>query len=107
MEKTIIRLRPHHAVMLYRFEDRQPEKEYADNLEEIRARLNSGEREMVQIIMHRDTLCRACSREKDAACKEEEKVLELDRQIAARCGLKSGLWISWEELSGILQNNGY
>lgn len=107
MEKTIIRLRPHHAVALYHFADRQPDRDYADNLEEIHARLSSGEREMVQIIMHRDTLCRACPREKDAACREEEKVLALDRQIAERCGLRSGLWISWEELCGILQNNGF
>ena len=107
MEKIIIRLRPHHALFLHRHAGEQLSGEFAENMKEIYERLNSGEREMVQIIMHRDTLCRACPHEKDAACREEEKVLALDREIAARCSLRSGQWLSWEELRDILQNNGY
>ena len=102
MEKMIIRLRPHHAVALYHFADRQPDRDYADNLEEIHARLSSGEREMVQIIMHRDSLCAPCPHQVDAACERENWVQQLDRSIAAACSLKSGQWLPWKDLCAMM-----
>ena len=102
MDKPIIRLRPHHALCLRHYVGKGYNEEFVENMNEIHARLNSGEREMVQIILHRDSLCADCPKERDAVCEKEAWVQKLDREIAKVCGLRSGLWISWQELCDIL-----
>ena len=101
----IIRLRPHHALCLRHYVGKGYDDAFVDNMNEIHARLMSGEREMVQIILHRDSLCRSCPHENDAACEKEDWVQHLDRAIAKKCGLRSGLWISWQELCAIMDEH--
>lgn len=105
MDKPIIRLRPHHALCLRHYVGKGYDAAFVDNMNEIHARLNSGEREMVQIILHRDSLCRDCPKEHDAACEKEVWVQKIDREIVRVCGLRSGLWISWQELCGMMDQH--
>ena len=105
MEKAIIRLRPHHALCLRNYVGKGYNDTFIENMDALHERLSSGEREMVQIILHRDSMCRACPREKDAACEKEDWVQQLDRAIAKKCGLRSGLWISWQELCDIMDEH--
>jgi len=105
MDKPIIRLRPHHALCLRHYVGKGYDESFIANMDEIHRRLSSGEREMVQIIMHRDSLCGACPHEKDAACEEEDRVQRLDKAVASACSLRSGLWISWQELCEIIDRH--
>ncbi|MBR6787136.1 MAG: DUF1284 domain-containing protein [Clostridia bacterium] len=105
MEKAIIRLRPHHALCLRNYIGKGYNDTFVENMDALHERLSSGEREMVQIILHRDSMCRACPREKDAACEKEDWVQQLDLAIAKKCGLRSGLWISWQELCDIMDQH--
>ena len=105
MEKPIIRLRPHHALCLRHYVGKGYNDAFVENMNEIHARLSSGEREMVQIILHRDSLCCNCPKEHDAACEREAWVQKIDREIVRVCGLRSGLWISWQELCEIMDQH--
>ena len=101
----IIRLRPHHALCLRHYVGKGYDDAFVENMSAIQSRQMSGESEMVQIIFHRDSVCRACPKEHDAACEREEWVQKIDRAIAAACSLRSGLWISWQELCEILDQH--
>ena len=68
----------------------------------LHARLNSGKREMVQIILHRDSLCGVCPHQVNAACEQEESVLRMDKTIAHVCSLRSGQWLAWRDLCAML-----
>lgn len=101
----IIRLRPHHALCLRHYVGRGYDDAFIENMNEIHVRLSSGEREMVQIILHRDSMCRACPHEENAACEREDWVQNIDREIVKACSLRSGLWISWQELCDIMDEH--
>lgn len=101
----IIRLRPHHALCLRHYVGKGYDDAFVANMTEIHQRLTSGKREMVQIILHRDSLCRDCPHENNAACEREDWVQKIDRAIAAACSLRSGLWISWQELCEIMDQH--
>jgi len=62
---------------------------------------------MVQIILHRDSLCSACSHQVNAACEQEEKIQQIDRAIAAACSLRSGQWLPWRDLCSLLDAQGF
>ena len=102
MEHSIIRLRPHHALCLRHFVGKGYSEEFVNNMSALYARLNSGERQMVQIILHRDSLCIACPHDVDYACESEEKVRQLDAAVAEACNLRSGQWLSWQELCELI-----
>ena len=78
MEQSIIRLRPHHALCLRHFVGKGYSEEFVRNMTELYNRLNSGQRQMVQIILHRDSVCIACPHDVDFSCETEEKVRALD-----------------------------
>jgi len=105
MDKPIIRLRPHHALCLRHYVGKGYTDDFIANMTEIHTRLNSGEREMVQIIMHRDSLCAPCPHQLDAACEREAWVQELDRSIAKACSLRSGQWLPWKDLCAIMDEH--
>lgn len=102
MEQSIIRLRPHHALCLRHFVGKGYSEEFVRNMTELYNRLNSGQRQMVQIILHRDSVCIACPHDVDFSCETEEKVRALDAAVADACGLRSGQWLSWQELCGLI-----
>ena len=102
MNQSIIRLRPHHALCLCHYVGKGYNEAFVENMSEIHRRLFSGERQMVQIILHRDSLCSDCPKEHNAVCEREVWVQNLDRAVAKACGLRSGLWISWQELSALM-----
>lgn len=104
MEETMIRLRPHHALCLRHFVGKGYSQEFVQNMTALHERLNGGNRQMVQIIMHRDSVCVACPHDVDFACESEEKVQRLDRAVADACGLRSGQWISWQELCQLIDD---
>lgn len=105
MEQTIIRLRPHHALCMRHYVGKGYSEDFTDNMSAIHARLNSGKREMVQVIMHRDSLCMPCPHQVDAACEHEQWVQQLDRTIAQLCSLKSGQWLPWRDLCAIMDDH--
>ena len=102
MEEPVIRLRPHHALCSMHFAGKGYNEEFARNMSAIHQRLNSGKRQMVNIIMHRDSLCEFCPHDYDYACKREEKIQELDRAVAEACHIRSGQWLPWSELSALI-----
>lgn len=102
MDHPIIRLRPHHALCLRHFVGQGYDEAFTENMKQLHARLNSGERQMVQIILHRDSLCVACPHDVDFACESEEKVRQLDAAVAEACRLRSGQWLSWQELCALV-----
>lgn len=102
MEKPILRLRPHHALCLRHYAGMGCDDAFMANRTEIYARLNSGEREMVQLILHRDSLCASCVHQVNAACAGENSMQKMDREIMQLCGLRSGQWLAWQELCDIL-----
>ena len=102
MEKDIIRLRPHHALCLRHFVGKGYSDAFVKNMTQLHRRLHSGSREMVQIILHRDSLCGACPHDVDFSCEMEEKVRRLDAAVAQACGLRSGQWLSWQELCALI-----
>jgi len=102
MEKTIIRLRPHHALCLRHFVGKGYSPEFVENTTRLHRQLNGGGREMVQIILHRDSLCEHCPHDRDYRCDSEEKVRYLDAAVAEVCGLRSGQWLSWQELCALI-----
>lgn len=104
MEEPIIRLRPHHALCSMHYQGEGYDEEFARNMARIRQRLGSGQRQMIKIIMHRDSLCEHCPHDRDYACRTEQQVLELDRAIAEACGLRSGQWLPWDELNSRIRD---
>ena len=102
MQEDIIRLRPHHALCLRHFVGKGYSPAFVENMTALHARLNDGSRQMVQIILHRDSVCAACPHDVDFACETEEKVRALDATVAEKCGLRSGQWISWQELCALI-----
>ena len=92
MQEDIIRLRPHHALCLRHFVGKGYDEAFVENMTAIHRRLNSGQRQMVQIILHRDSLCQACPHDVDYACETEEKV-------------RSGQWLSWQELCDLIDRH--
>lgn len=105
MEEPIIRLRPHHALCIRHFTGHGYSPEFTENMTRLIARLNSGNHVMVQIIMHRDSLCVACPHDHDHLCATEEKVRAFDQATAAACGLRSGQWLSWQELCALVDKH--
>lgn len=105
MEESIIRLRPHHALCLRHFVGEGYDEAFIKNMTAIHRRLNSGQRQMVQIIFHRDSLCQACPHDVNYACDAEEKVRYLDAAVAEACRLRSGQWLSWQELCGLIDEH--
>ena len=105
MEETIIRLRPHHALCLRHFVGKGYDEAFVENMTAIHRRLNSGQRQRVQIILHRDSLCQACPHDVDYACETEEKVRYLDAAVADACNLRSGQWLSWQELCDLIDRH--
>lgn len=101
MDEPIIRLRPHHALCIRHFAGHGYSPEFTENMTRLIARLNSGDHVMVQIIMHRDSLCAACPHDHDHLCATEEKVHAFDLAVASACGLRSGQWLSWQELCAL------
>lgn len=67
--------------------------------------LNGSSRQMVQIILHRDSVCQACPHDVDFTCDTEEKVRRLDAAVADACGLRSGQWISWQQLCALIDRH--
>ena len=102
MEQPIIRLRPHHALCLRHYVGKGYDAAFVENMNALHQRLNNGERQMVQIILHRDSLCAACPHDVDYACETEDKVQLLDAAVADACGLRSGQWLSWQELCRLI-----
>ena len=102
MDQPIIRLRPHHALCLRHCAGQDNENTFNENRKALYARLNGGEREMVQIILHRDLLCAACPHQVNAACEQEVRMQQMDREIAAACSLRSGQWLAWHDLCAML-----
>lgn len=102
MDEPIIRLRPHHALCIRHYTGKGYSDAFMENLRAIVERLNGSKHEMVQIILHRDSLCAACPRDHDGICEAEEKVRAFDRTIAVACGLRSGQWLSWAELCALI-----
>ena len=102
MDAPIIRLRPHHALCLRHFAGKGYSEEFVKNMTQLHRRLNSGARQMVQIIMHRDSICGPCPHEHNGVCDTEEKVRALDRGVAEACGLRSGQWLPWSELCELI-----
>lgn len=102
MEKPIIRLRPHHALCLRQFAGQGYDEAFVENMAAVHRQLSSGQRQMVQIIQHRDSLCEACPHDVDYACDWEDKVQHLDAAVAEACDLCSGQWLSWEELCALV-----
>ncbi|MBQ9196763.1 MAG: DUF1284 domain-containing protein [Clostridia bacterium] len=98
MQEEIIRLRPHHALCLRHFVGKGYSPAFVENMTALHSRLNGGGRQMVQIILHRDSVCQACPHDIDYACESEEKVRYLDVAVADACGLRSGQWLAWQEL---------
>ena len=105
MDQSIIRLRPHHALCLRHYVGKGYNDDFVANMSEIHARLQSGEREMVQIIMHRDSLCSPCPHQVNATCDRECWVQQIDRAVAKACGLRSGLWLPWKDLCAMLDQH--
>ena len=105
MEEPIIRLRPHHALCLRHFVGKGYSEEFVRNMTSLHRRLNSGQRQMVQIILHRDSLCVACPHDKGFRCDTEEKVSQLDAAVASACGLRSGQWLSWQDLCALVDEH--
>ena len=87
------------------FRGRGYNDEFTRNMAAIHRRLNSGERQMVNIIMHRDSLCESCPHDQDYACKKEEKIRELDLAVAEACHIRSGQWLPWSELDALIREN--
>ena len=102
MDQPIIRLRPHHALCLRHYACKDCSNPFSENMAALHARLNSGNREMVQIILHRDSLCTVCPHQDNAVCEQEKKVLQMDKTIAGVCSIRSGQWLPWQELCAIL-----
>lgn len=105
MQEDIIRLRPHHALCLRHFVGKGYSPAFVENMTALHKRLNGGERQMVQIILHRDSVCAACPHDIDFTCETEEKVRYLDAAVAEACGLRSGQWLSWRELCHLIDTH--
>lgn len=104
MDQPIIRLRPHHALCLRHYIGQGYDAAFMQNSDELKKRLSTGERVMVQVILHRDSLCAACPHDHNGTCHIEDKVRAYDRAVAVSCGLRSGQWLSWQELCALIDD---
>jgi len=100
-----IKLRGHHLICLHFFTGEGYDPEFIKNLEEILARVQSGE--AIEVCSGADDVCIFCPFLKDRRCRynkhAENEIQKMDRDAAALLKIEPGMKVTWFEMQERLQ----
>lgn len=97
-----LQLRAHHGVCIAHFVGNGYNEAFTQNMKAVIARLAAAPNTPVCIISAEDVLCTHCPHNENG-CTSLQKVLQLDAQVLAACGLHSGDVLPWQQFQQRVQ----
>lgn len=99
-EEKPIKLRAHHGMCLAFFEGKGYSDTFTAHMQKILDHMESNPK--LRIVTSGDVICEKCPNLNSGICGTPDLVLEYDRQVLSRCGLKEEEEISWKKFSELV-----
>lgn len=93
-------LRPHHGMCMAFFQGKGYSSEFTAHMGEIIHSL--GNNPVIRISAHTDVICAKCPNNQMGICDAESKVMEYDRQVLEKCGLREGDTMPYAEFRRVV-----
>lgn len=100
MEKGSWPIRAHHGMCLAFFEGKGYSDGFTAHMERVKRAMAENPR--ICVTDGADVICTACPNNQNGVCTDGEKVLEYDRQVLLRCGLKPGQELYFREFQKVV-----
>lgn len=97
--------RPHHFLCTLSFQGRGYSPQFVENYAQIVENLQKNEETLIQVVTHKDSICKACPHLSANGCSTEEKVRALDKRHAHILNLKAEDQVSWKEAKKRLKDH--
>lgn len=98
-----IKLRAHHGMCLAFFEGKGYSQGFTAHMQSVLERMQ--ENPALELVTQGDVICTECPNLINGLCSTPELVLQYDRQVLARCGLKEHDCLSWSDFAELVSRN--
>ena len=97
--------RPHHFLCTLGFQGIGYSPHFVENYKKIVEEIQKDEKLSIQVVVHEDSICKACPHQRIEGCSMEEKIQGLDARHAKILRLKQGDVLNWAEAKQRLKDH--